>query len=82
MADVQVDQVGAFRYRCLRQILQGHVVQEQVGQFGHGHYLFSQECHGVVAQIETNHFWQSEYSNGEVLSKKDSSLVYYFKNGC
>lgn len=66
VTDIQVGEAGAFWYSCVGQVLQGHVVQEEVREFGHGHRFFSQVSHGVVAQVQTGHLWQSGYRKGEV----------------
>lgn len=61
-----MDEAGGFGYSCVGHVLQGHVVQEEVGQFSHGHHLLANVSHWVVAQIETGHLWQSGYREGEV----------------
>lgn len=59
VAEVQVGQARGFGYGCVGQVLQGHVVQEEVGELGHGHRLLPQVGHGIVAQIQAGHLWQS-----------------------
>lgn len=61
MANVQVYEAGGFGYSCVGYVLQGHVVHEEMGQFGHGHHLLPQVSHRVVAQIKAGHLWQSGY---------------------
>lgn len=72
-----MDEAGGFRHGCAGQVLQGHVVQEEVGQFGHGHHLFPEVSHWVVAQIKTGHLWQSGHREGQVWKiRMESDLMF------
>lgn len=51
------------------------MVQEEVGQFGHGHHLLPQVSHWVVAHIQTGHLRQSGYQHGKVWKIRMQILV-------
>ncbi|TNN51376.1 hypothetical protein EYF80_038413 [Liparis tanakae] len=51
VAHVQVDEAGAPGHGRVVHVLQGHVVQEQVGQLGHGHHLLPQRGEGLGVQV-------------------------------
>lgn len=70
MADVQVYKVGRFRYSGVDQVLQGHVVQEEVCQLCHGHCVLSQIRHGVIAKVQTSHLWQPGHRKEEMWRRR------------
>lgn len=68
-----MDEALAFGHSCAGHILQGHVIQEEMGQLAHGHNLLPEVSHWVVAQIQTGHFWQSGTLEWEIRSKATST---------
>lgn len=53
------------------------MVQEEVGQLGHGHSFLPQVRHGVVAEIETSHLRQPGCRKEQGRNKNNDYYSYY-----
>lgn len=80
MAEVQVSEAFGGEHSSVGEVLQGHVVQEEVGELGHGDGILTYVGHGVVAQIQTCHLWKSDSGqkvSGNVKVVDLNSQIFY-----